>query len=105
MQRTQVQRVVVVLKEHGLFVNATRYDVLGDVGNKIPGLTRHPVIINSPERGVDEQIQPLVRKSGPTPFYDPFLFFHALITCEFTGVSGSPESINIVGDGEQRMVE
>jgi hypothetical protein len=46
-----------VLKEHGLFVNATRYDVLGDVGNKIPGLTRHPVIINSPERGVDEQIQ------------------------------------------------
>jgi hypothetical protein len=90
-----------VLKEHGLFVNATRYDVLGDVGNKIPGLTRHPVIINSPERGVDEQIQPLVRKSGPTPF----LFFHALVACEFTGVSGSPESIDVVGDSEQWMAK
>jgi hypothetical protein len=98
-----------VLKEHGLFVNATRYDVLGDVGNKIPGLTRHPVIINSPERGVDEQIQPLVRKSGPTPFLFfhalVFLFFHALVACEFTGVSGSPESIDVVGDSEQWMAK
>ena len=90
-----------MLKEHGLFVNATRYDVLGDIGNKIPGLTRHPVIINSPERGVDEQIQPLVRKSGPTPF----LFLHALITCQLARVAGAPESIDVVGDSEQWMAK
>lgn len=34
-----------------------------------------------------------------------FLFLHALITCQFTRVTCSPESIDVVADGEQWMAE
>jgi hypothetical protein len=47
LQRMQVKRVVLSLKEHRLSVDTPRYDMLWNVGNKVSWLTGHPGIVSS----------------------------------------------------------